>query len=138
MGMHNIFYIAGSGMNAQMVRMNTVASNLANAQTMSGSADEVYKERQPVFETVMQQFSGDDASAAVQVTNIVESDNAAIPHYMPQHPLANEDGYVFSPGINSVEEMANMISASRSYQNNVEVLTTAKEMLLSTLRLGQG
>lgn len=123
-------------MGAQMLRLNTVASNLANAETMATKPEDVYKARHPVFETVLNEMSGDDV-AAVKVKEIVESDTTPIPHYMPGHPMANEEGYVFSPGINAVEQMADMISASRSYQNNVEVLTTAKQLLLRTLQLGR-
>ena len=137
MSVFKIFDIAGSGMSAQMLRLNTVASNLANAETMAGSAEEVYKARHPGFESVLNQMQGDESVATVKVKQIVESDSAAIPHYMPQHPMANEEGYVFSPGINAVEEMADMISASRSYQNNIEVLATTKELLLRTLQLGR-
>lgn len=123
-------------MSAQMLRLNTVASNVANAETMASNANDVYKARHPVFETVLNQVSSDESVASVRVKQIVESDTAAIPHYMPGHPMANEEGYVFSPGINAVEEMADMISASRSYQNNIEVLSTTRELLLRTLQLG--
>ena len=137
MSVFKVFDVAGSGMSAQMLRLNTVASNLANAETMAGSAEQAYKARHPVFETVLNQVQGQESVATVRVKQIVESDTAAIPHYMPGHPMANDEGYVFSPGINAVEEMADMISASRSYQNNVEVLSTAKELLLRTLQLGR-
>lgn len=133
-----IFDVTGSGMSAQMLRLNTVASNLANAETMAGKAEDVYKARHPVFETVLNnELGGQQSVATVKVREIVESDTAAIPHYLPNHPMANEEGYVFSPGISAIEEMADMISASRSYQNNVEVLSTTKELLLRTLQLGR-
>lgn len=137
MSVFKIFDVAGSGMSAQMLRLNTVASNLSNAETMSGNPEDVYKARHPVFETVLNNVAGEQSAATVKVSEVVESDTPAMPHYMPGHPLANEDGYVFSPGINAVEEMADMISASRSYQNNVEVMTTARELLLRTLQLGR-
>ncbi|MCW9014721.1 MAG: flagellar basal body rod protein FlgC [Gammaproteobacteria bacterium] len=138
MSVFKVFDVAGSGMSAQMLRLNTVASNLANAETMAGSAEEVYKARHPVFESVLNTELGSNQSmATVKVGEIVESDTAAIPHYLPNHPLANEEGYVFSPGISAIEEMADMISASRSYQNNVEVLSTTKELLIRTLQLGR-
>ncbi|MDH5471444.1 MAG: flagellar basal body rod protein FlgC [Gammaproteobacteria bacterium] len=130
-----IFDIAGSAMSAQMLRLNTVASNLANAETMATKPEDVYKARHPVFETVLSEINGGDAT--VHVKQIVESDTPAIPHYMPGHPMANKDGYVFSSGVNAIEEMADMISASRSYQNNVEVLSTAKELIIRTLSLGR-
>jgi len=137
MSVFKIFDVAGSGMSAQMLRLNTVSSNMANAETMATKPEDVYKARHPVFETVLNEMSSDDSIATVKVSGIVESDTAAIPHYMPGHPMADEKGYVFSPGINSIEEMADMISASRSYQNNVEVLTTAKQLLIRTLQLGR-
>ena len=137
MSLFKIFDVAGSGMSAQMLRLNTVSSNLANAETMSGKAEDVYKARHPVFETVLNEYSDDNSVASVKVSEIIESDTPAIPHYMPGHPMADEKGYVFSPGINAIEEMADMISASRSYQNNVEVLTTAKQLLIRTLSLGR-
>jgi flagellar basal-body rod protein FlgC len=137
MSVFKVFDIAGSGMSAQMLRLNTVASNLANAETMAGKAEDVYKARRPVFETVLNEYSNNNSAAMVKVTEIIESNTPAIPHYMPGHPLADKSGYVFSPAINSIEEMADMISASRSYQNNVEVLTTAKQLLIRTLSLGQ-
>lgn len=135
------FDIAGSGMAAQSVRLNTVASNLANADSVSGDAAAVYKARHPLFEAVRQQLAGAGAGpqggAAVRVTGIVESDAAPVARYEPGNPLANADGYVYAPNVNVVEEMVDMISASRSYQNNVEVMDTAKSMMLATLRLGQ-
>jgi len=128
------FDIAGSGMNAQSVRLNTVASNLANADSVSGSAADVYKARHPVFEALR---PGNEAGAAVRVRGIVESTAPAQARYEPGNPLANADGYVFAPNVNVVEQMVDMISASRSYQNNVEVMNTARDMLLATLRIGQ-
>jgi flagellar basal-body rod protein FlgC len=132
-----IFDIAGSGMSAQSVRLNTVASNLANAESVSGSAESVYKARHPVFEAVRAGLQGADAGAAVRVQGIVEDSRAPQSRYEPGNPLANAEGYVFAPNVNAVEEMVDMISASRAYQNNVEVLNTSKELLLATLRLGQ-
>lgn len=137
MSVFKIFDVAGSGMSAQMLRLNTVASNLANAETMASNPDDVYKARHPVFETVLNDAAGEQSAATVKVSEVVESDTPTMPHYMPGHPLANKEGYVFSPGINAVEEMADMISASRSYQNNVEVISTARELLLRTLQLGR-
>lgn len=135
------FDIAGSGMAAQSVRLNTVASNLANADSVSGDAAAVYRARHPLFEAIRQQLAGANAGAqggaAVRVTGIVESDAAPVARYEPGNPLANADGYVYAPNVNVVEEMVDMISASRSYQNNVEVMDTAKSMMLATLRLGQ-
>ena len=134
----NIFDIAGSGMSAQSVRLNTVASNLANAESVSGTAAGAYKARHPVFEAVRNQLStsGNDPGAAVKVLGIVEDTRAPEMRYQPGNPLANSEGYVFAPNVNVVEEMVDMISASRAYQNNVEVMNTSKELLLATLRLG--
>jgi flagellar basal-body rod protein FlgC len=141
MSSFKLFDIAGSGMAAQSVRLNTVASNLANAESVSGTADGAYKARHPVFEAVkasVQSAQGSvDPSAAVKVLEIVEDTRAPEMRYQPGNPLANADGYVFAPNVNVVEEMVDMISASRAYQNNVEVMNTSKELLMATLRLGQ-
>lgn len=151
MSLVNIFDVAGSGMNAQTVRLNTTASNLANAQTASSSIDQVYRNRQPVFAQMQQQAMGqgnwgqgddfgwdDEASGrGVQVLGIVESDSPLERRYEPDHPQADEEGYVFYPNVNPVEEMTNMISASRSFQMNVEVMNNAKQMVQRVLTLGQ-
>lgn len=138
MSVFKVFDVAGSGMSAQMLRLNTVASNLANAETMASNKQDVYKARHPVFESVLQDVGNMDDVATVKVSGMMQEDTAATAHYRPNHPLANEEGYVYSPNIDAVAEMADMISASRSYQNNVEVLSTAKELLLRTLQMGQG
>jgi flagellar basal-body rod protein FlgC len=136
------FDIAGSGMSAQSVRLNTTASNLANAESVNGDPNQVYKARHPIFEAVRAQLAAsatvDGGNAAVRVRGIYESQAPALARYEPGNPLANAEGYVYAPAVNVVEEMVNMISASRSYQNNVEVMNTSKDLLLATLRLGQG
>jgi flagellar basal-body rod protein FlgC len=140
MSSFKIFDIAGSGMAAQSVRLNTVASNLANAESVSGTAEGAYKAKHPVFEAVKANAmaaNGVDPSAAVRINGIVEDTRAPDMRYQPGNPLANSEGYVFAPNVNTVEEMVDMISASRAYQNNVEVMNTSKELLLATLRLGQ-
>jgi flagellar basal-body rod protein FlgC len=140
MSSFKIFDIAGSGMAAQSVRLNTVASNLANAESVSGDPNTVYKARHPVFEAVRASLAagpGQESGAAVRVSTITESQEPAQARYEPGNPLANADGYVFAPNVNAVEEMVDMISASRAYQNNIEVMNTSKELLLATLRLGQ-
>ncbi|MDQ2641819.1 MAG: flagellar basal body rod protein FlgC [Pseudomonadota bacterium] len=141
MSSFKIFDIAGSGMAAQSVRLNTVASNLANAESVSGTAEGAYKAKHPVFEAVRAEMAagkpGVNPGVAVQVTQIMEDSRAPSMRYEPGNPLANAEGYVFAPNVNVVEEMVDMISASRAYQNNVEVLNTSKELLLATLRLGQ-
>jgi flagellar basal-body rod protein FlgC len=136
------FDIAGSGMAAQSVRLNTTASNLANAESVSSTAAGVYKPRHPIFEAVRAQLAASgtqaDSNPAVRVRGIYESTAPASQRYEPGNPLADTNGYVYAPAVNAVEEMVNMISASRSYQNNVEVMNTSKDLLLATLRLGQG
>jgi flagellar basal-body rod protein FlgC len=136
------FDIAASGMAAQSVRLNTTASNLANADSVSGDPATVYKARHPIFQavkaTLASQGSGAEGGPAVRVTGIYESTAPASARYEPGNPLSDAKGYVYAPSVNIVEEMVNMISASRSYQNNVEVMNTSKELLLATLRLGQG
>lgn len=132
--MANPLDIAASGMNAQMLRLNTVASNMANSDTVSGSEAGAYRAKQAVFSTVLDQQR---ATAGVAVSDVVES-NAAVPkHYQPGHPLADEQGYIYGSNVNTVEEMANMISASRSFQNNADVFSTSKTLMLRTLQLGK-
>jgi flagellar basal-body rod protein FlgC len=134
----NIFDIAGSGMNAQSVRLNLVASNIANANSVSSSLDTVYKSRQPVFATELKnRLNQQDLGSNVKVLGVVESQEPAVMEYAPNHPMADQAGYIYKPNVNTIEEMANMMSASRSYQNNVEVLNTAKELILQTLRMGK-
>jgi flagellar basal-body rod protein FlgC len=130
--------IAGSGMSAQSVRLNTVASNLANADSVSTDPAKAYRAKHPLFEAVRAGLAARNTQdgAAVRVRGIVEDQAPAVARYEPGHPLANKDGYVYAPNVNVVEEMVDMISASRTYQNNVEVMKTAKDMLLATLRLG--
>ena len=147
MSLDKIFDIAGSGMNAQSVRLNTVASNIANAETVSSSVDQTYRARQAVFATLFDEqqqslggplFAPDtQAGQGVSVMGVVESDAELQARYEPDHPMANEEGYVFYPNVNVVEEMANMMAASRAYQTNVEIMNTAKTMLQRVLTLGQ-
>ena len=137
MSLFKVFDIAGSAMSAQSVRLNTVASNLANAESASSSINETYRARTPVFAAVMDVLQNDGSAAGVKVLGIVESQAPLRREYRPDHPLADESGYINLPNVNAVEEMTNMISASRSYQTNVEVINTSKQMLLRTLSLGQ-
>jgi len=138
MSSFKLFDIAGSGMSAQSVRLNTTASNLANADSVGSDPSTVYKARHPLFEAVRAGLSAgkDSESAAVRVRGIVENQTAASARYEPGNPLADKEGYVYAPNVNVVEEMVDMISASRAYQNNVEVMKTARDMMLATLRLG--
>ena len=147
MALFNIFNIAGSGMSAESVRLNTVASNLANADSVSSSAATAYKARYPVFQAIqaslMSPGAGADpttqaADAAVQVRGIVQSTAAGTARYEPGNPMADANGYVYSSNVNVVEQMADMISASRSYQNDAQVLETSKSLMLDTLKLAQG
>ncbi len=144
MGLSTIFDIAGSGMNAQSVRLNTTASNIANAESASSSTDQVYRGRHPVFNAsfvAAMNKSGtslpQDEAVGVHVAGIVESDAPLQRRYEPDHPEADEQGYVFYPNVNVVEEMTNMISASRSFQVNVDVMNAAKQMVQRVLTLGQ-
>ena len=144
----NLFDISGRAMDAQSVRLNTVASNLANAQSAASSVNQVYRARHPIFaavqESALQQANGwsnveDDGQggAGVQVLGITESQAPLEKRYEPGHPLADKDGYVLYPNVNVVEEMADMISASRSFQINVEMLQSAKTMAQRLLAMGQ-
>lgn len=148
MSLGSIFDIAGSGMTAQSLRLNTTASNIANAETASSSIDQTYRARKPVFAAVQQSLlspgqqgmafgNSDGPGAGVQVEGIVESDAELQMRYEPDHPAANEDGYVFYPNVNVVEEMADMMSSSRSFQMNVDIMNSAKSMMQRILTLGQ-
>jgi flagellar basal-body rod protein FlgC len=142
MSSFKIFDIAGSGLSAQSVRLNTVASNLANADSVSGDPATVYKARHPIFQAVQQQVQGassldNQSEAAVRVSGIMESQAAPQMRYDPGNPLANAEGNVYAPNVNVIEEMTDMISASRAYQDNVEVMNTSKDLMLATLKLGQ-
>lgn len=138
MSMFKVFDVAGSAMSAQSLRLNVTASNMANANSVSSSTDETYRARQPVFAAMLNAQNGaDQYSTGVQVKGVVESQAPLQQQYSPDHPMANEEGYIFKPNVNVVEEMANMISASRSYQSNVEVVNTAKQLMSRTLTMGQ-
>jgi len=139
MSMLSIFNVSGSAASAQSQRLNVVASNLANADTVAGPNSQAYKARQVNFQTeLMGQTANDPTSAGVRVSTIREDQTPGRKVHDPKHPSADAEGYVTYSNVNAVEEMVNMISASRSYQNNVEVMNTSKELLLATLRLGQG
>ncbi len=143
MSLSNVFSIAGSAMNAQSVRLNTTASNLANAESISSSTGETYRARKPVFEVRGHQDTqafdapGLEAGVGVHVAEVVESDAPLRQEYSPNHPMADENGFIYYPNVNVVEEMADMISASRSFQINADIMNTAKQMLQRTLQLGQ-
>ncbi|MBF6058684.1 MULTISPECIES: flagellar basal body rod protein FlgC [Thiomicrorhabdus] len=137
MSVFSILDISASAMQAQTVRLNTVASNLANADSVSSNAETTYRSKQPVFQEIMQQQSAGSAGSGVKVKEIVESQAPLVMEYNPNHPMANEQGYIYRPNVDTVEEMANMLSASRSYETNVEVMNTSKQLLLRTIQLGQ-
>ncbi|MCF7202199.1 flagellar basal body rod protein FlgC [Pseudomonas oligotrophica] len=147
MSLSSVFNIAGTGMSAQSTRLNTISSNIANAETVSSSVDQTYRARHPVFATMLQQASGgagdslfadeQQAGVGVQVLGVVEDQGELQARYEPNHPAADESGYVYYPNVNVVEEMADMISASRAFQTNAELMNTAKTMLQKVLTLGQ-
>lgn len=135
MSMFSVFEISGSAMSAQSQRMNVTASNLANADSVAGPDGEAYRAKQVMFET---QAQGRHGVGGVRVTQVVEDPAPMRLEYRPDHPLADEQGYVTMPNVEPVHEMVNMISASRSYQANVEVMNTSKQLMLKTLTLGEG
>lgn len=134
MSMFRIFDVAGSAVSAQSQRLNVVASNLANADSVAGPDGQAYKARQVVFTT---ELMGAAAAAGVRVSNIVEDETPGRKIHDPKHPAADAQGYVTFSNVSPVEEMVNMISASRSYQNNIEVMNTARSLLQKTLQMGQ-
>jgi flagellar basal-body rod protein FlgC len=146
MSLASVFNIAGTGMSAQSTRLNTISSNIANAETVSSSVDKTYRARHPVFATMFESaqqgsdslFADQDQSGAgVQVLGVIEDQSSLTPRYEPNHPAADANGYVYYPNVNVVEEMADMISASRAFQTNVEMMNTAKQMMQRVLTLGQ-
>ena len=138
MSMMNIFNVSGSAASAQSQRLNVVASNLANADTVAGPNGQAYKARQVTFQPQLLGAGGSDpTSAGVRVSTVSEDQSPGRRVHDPKHPSADADGYVTYSNVNAVEEMVNMISASRSYQNNVEVMNTAKTLLQKTIQLGQ-
>lgn len=138
MPFRNIAQVAGSAMTAQTTRLNTIASNLANAQSASGTEADTYRARKPVFASVMNGSASNEAGAGVQVLDVVQSTEPLRKVYEPGHPLANEEGMVFYPNVNPVAEMTDMMSASRAFETNVEVLGRVKAMQQSLLKLGEG
>jgi flagellar basal-body rod protein FlgC len=140
MSLFSVFNVAGSALNAETIRLNTTASNLANAESVDGDPSKVYRGRHAVFQTMMDQSSADaptdGASAGVRVLGIVESAAPPTMRYQPDNPKANADGYVYMSNVNSIEEMTNMISANRSFATNVEAVNTARDLLLKTISMG--
>lgn len=140
MSLFNVFNTSGSALNAQTIRLNTTASNLANAESVDGDPTKVYRARHPVFQTMMDtsgaSFDQQDAGVGVRVLGVVESQAPPVMHYQPDSPSANKDGYVYSSNVNSIEEMTNMISANRAFATNVECVNTARDLLLKTISMG--
>jgi flagellar basal-body rod protein FlgC len=140
MSLFNVFNTAGSALNAETIRLNTTASNLANAESVNGDATKIYRARHPVFQTMMDtsaaSFDEQDAGVGVRVLGVVESTAPPLLRYEPQNPAANKDGYVYASNVNSIEEMTNMISANRSFATNIEAINTARDLLLKTISMG--
>lgn len=135
MSLFRVFDISSSAMHAQSARLNAVASNLANAESVTSSNGQPYRAKQVVFQAA--QVGQGSNALGVKVAGVMEDQSPAKLMFDPRHPLADANGYVAMPNVNMVEEMTNMISASRSYQTNAEVMNTAKQLLLKTLTLGQ-
>ncbi|SKA61822.1 flagellar basal-body rod protein FlgC [Succinivibrio dextrinosolvens DSM 3072] len=150
MGIFRILDIAGTAMNAQSVRLNATASNLANAESVSLSVETTYKARRPLFSAAFDEamqfevseggvtdpVTGEPYGVGVALKGVIESDAPTIKEYNPNHPLADDEGYIYRPNVNTVEEMADMISANRSYQTAVQMATSAKKMMQATLQMG--
>ena len=138
MSLFRIFEVSGSAVSAQSQRLNVVASNLANADTVAGPDGQAYKARQVTFQTVMMgRGAASGATAGVRVSTVSEDNSPGRRVHSPQHPGADAEGFITYSNVNPVEEMVNMISASRSYQNNIEVMNTARTLLMKTLQMGQ-
>ena len=139
MSLFNVFNISGSAMNAETIRLNATASNLANAESVNGDASKVYRARHPVFAAMMDSDAGledQDASTGVRVLGVMESTTPPLKTYQPDHPLADKDGFVYTSNVNSIEEMTNMISANRSFATNIEAINTARDLLLKVISMG--
>jgi flagellar basal-body rod protein FlgC len=140
MSLFSVFNVAGSALNAETIRLNTTASNLANAESVNGDPSKVYRARQPVFQTLLDDsgasLDGEDATAGVRVLGVTESTAPPTMRYDPNNALANKDGYLYMSNVNSIEEMTNMISANRAFATNVECINTARDLLLKTISMG--
>ena len=140
MSLFNVFNISGSALNAQTIRLNTTASNLANAESVNGDASKVYRARQPVFQSMVDPsgfgLPDENAATGVRVLGVVESQAPPTERFEPENPAANKDGYVYMSNVNSIEEMTNMISANRSFATNIDAMNTARDLLLKTISMG--
>jgi len=134
--MFHVLDISATGMHVQTVRLNTIASNMANVDSISSNAKDTYRAKEPVFQTILDEETGRPIGG-VKIKEIVENQAPLKMEYNPNHPMANKDGYIFRPNVNVVEEMANMLDASRTYETNIEVMNTSKQLLLRTLQLGK-
>lgn len=136
MNLFNIFNTTGHALNSQSIRLNLIASNIGNANTIASSPEEAYKALHPVFSQAINESTGlPDGNVAILRIEPSKAEHPMM--YQPDNPMADENGYIYQSNVNHIEEMANMISASRSYQTNVEVLKTSKTMMLETIRMGQ-
>ena len=133
----NIFDVAGRAMSAQLVRLNTIASNLANANNVAGSAEESYRPIRPIFETKFSDRIKENGIATVDAVSIESLDRDPEKIHMPDHPKADKDGYIYNAPVNVEEEMVEMLEASRQYQNNVEVVSTLRALMMRTLNMGK-
>jgi flagellar basal-body rod protein FlgC len=133
----NVFDIAGRSMAAQMVRLNTVASNIANAEARAGSAEDAYRPLRPVFQTVFEDGMRNAERASVEVRDVIALDREPLRVHEPGHPLADEEGFVYIAPVDVNEEMVDMIEASRQYQNNLEVVTTLRTLMMRTVNMGK-
>ena len=137
MSLEGVMRVSGSALAAHTTWLDTVASNLANSEVVSGNACDVYRSRQPIFATVTRPFGDRKDAVGVTVEGVVEMGPPGRKEYAPNHSLADDDGYIYHSNVNTVEEMANMIAASRAYQNSVEAMNTAKQLLVQTLSMGR-
>ena len=136
-GINNIFDVAGRSMSAQMVRLNTIASNLANAGNISGDEDTAYRAMKPIFETTYAANVKQSGISTTEVAGITTTDRLPERMYMPNHPLADDDGFVYAAAVNVEEEFVEMLEAKRQYQNNVEVVSTMRALMMRTINMGK-
>lgn len=133
----NIFDVSSRAMSAQMKRLNTVASNLANANNIASSEEEAYRAIKPVFTSILHDNFDKNGLASVEVSDIVKTNLAPTKDYRPEHPAANEEGYVFLSAVDTDEELVEMLDASRNFQNNIEVVTTLRSLMMRTIDMGK-
>ena len=136
-GIENIFDVAGRSMSAQLVRLNTIASNLANANNVTGTQEEAYRAMKPVFQTTYAAYVKDSGLSTTEVAGITTTDKLPQRMHMPSHPLADEEGFVFGAAVDVEEEFVEMLEAKRQYQNNIEVVTTIRALMMRTINMGK-